>query len=136
MISPANIKYRKPHRLRFSGVASCGTSVSFGDYGLRSIGCFLITSRQIEIGRRVITRYVRRNGKVWIRVFPDKSITQRPRETRIGSGKGRVRYYATLVYPGTILFELCGITSTKVCQIARVLTSKFPVQIRVASLEK
>jgi large subunit ribosomal protein L16 len=126
MISPKRIKYRKPHRSRLSGISSCGNKVSFGDYGLQSTQAAWVTSRQIESRRRVLTRYVRRSGKLWIRVFPDKMATRRPAETRIGSGKGNPEYWLAVVRPGRILFELSGIDETMARQAVRIAASKIP----------
>jgi len=131
MLSPKSMKYRKPQRGRLSGKSNCGNLVSFGEYGFQSIDSSFITSRQIEARRRVLSRYVRRNGKLWIRVFPDKAVTARASETRIGSGKGRVRYYASAIYPGKIIFEFWGISGTRARQVTRVCGSKFPFSIQL-----
>jgi len=131
MLSPKNMKYRKPHRRRLWGNSSCGTAVSFGDYGFRSIELSWLNSRQIESRRRVLIRYVRRRGTIWIRVFPDKAMTARPIETRIGAGKGRLRYYATEIYPGTIIFEICRISEFRIIQAMRVVISKLPIRIQI-----
>lgn len=131
MLSPKRTKYRKPHRGTFKDKASCINSVSFGEYGLQSTQIAWITSRQIEARRRVLTRYVRRNGKLWIRIFPDKIITKRPPETRIGSGKGRPEYWVSVVYPGTIIFELNGISISTAKQAIKIAASKLPVKAKV-----
>jgi len=128
MLSPKRSAHRKPHRGRLNGQASSGNLVSFGDYGLQSRQSAWITSRQLESGRRVLTRYVRRTGKLWIRVFPDKAITRRPLETRIGSGKGAPEYWVSVVYVGIILFEICGIPETTARQAIRIAASKIPVK--------
>jgi large subunit ribosomal protein L16 len=125
MLRPKSIKYRKPHRGRLTGNASCGTTVVFGHYGIRSVQPSWITSRQIESGRRVLIRYVRRTGKLWIRIFPDKPITARPAETRIGSGKGTCAYWVAVVRPGIIIFEFTGITKRIGIQATKVVGSKF-----------
>jgi large subunit ribosomal protein L16 len=125
MLSPKRTKYRKPHRGNLKGKSLCGNVVSFGDYGLQSIQSAWITSRQIESGRRVLVRYIRRGGKLWIRIFPDKIITKRPRETRIGSGKGRIRYWVAVVSQGTIIFELNGISITIARQAILPIKTKF-----------
>lgn len=104
--------------------------MSFGSYGLQSIQFAWITSRQIEAGRRVLTRYVRRNGKLWIRIFPDKIITKRAPETRIGSGKGRPEYWVAVVRPGIIIFELDGIAINIARQAMRITSSKLPVKVK------
>jgi len=112
------------------GQAFCGSSVVFGDYGLQSIQAAWITARQIESSRRVLTRYVRRSGKLWIRIFPDKTITSRPEETRIGSGKGNPDYWVTVVRPGIVLFELCGISEIIARQAIRIASSKLPIKVQ------
>jgi large subunit ribosomal protein L16 len=128
MLSPKRVKYRKPYRGRLSGKALRGNLVSFGDYGLQAIQPAWITSRQIEARRRVLTRYVRRRGKLWIRVFPDKTITRRAAETRIGSGKGRPDYWVAVIKPGMIIFELRGISETLARQAIRIASSKLPTK--------
>jgi large subunit ribosomal protein L16 len=130
MLSPKRSKHRKPHRGRLDGQAIRGNLVSFGDYGIQSKQPAWITSRQIESGRRVLTRYVRRTGKLWIRIFPDKVITKRPAETRIGSGKGAPEYWVAVVYVGTILFELCGISESTARQAIKITASKIPVKVQ------
>jgi large subunit ribosomal protein L16 len=130
MLSPKRSKHRKPHRGRLDGQAIRGNLVSFGDYGIQSKQPAWITSRQIESGRRVLTRYVRRTGKLWIRIFPDKVITKRPAETRIGSGKGSPEYWVAVVYVGTILFELCGISESIARQAIKITASKIPVKVQ------
>ena len=138
MLSPKRVKYRKPYRGRLSGRASRGNLVSFGDYGLQALQPAWITSRQIEAGRRVLTRYVRRRGKLWIRIFPDKTITRRAAETRIGSGKGRPDYWVAIVKPGTIVFELRGISEMIARQSIRIASSKLPIkaQFVIKSIRK
>jgi large subunit ribosomal protein L16 len=130
MLSPKRTKYRKPHRGNLSNRNSYEGSVCFGDYGLQSIQSAWITSRQIESGRRVLVRYIRRTGKLWIRIFPDKIITKRPQETRIGSGKGRLRYWVSVVHQGTIIFELNGISRNSARQAIRTASSKLPVKAK------
>jgi large subunit ribosomal protein L16 len=129
MLGPKRIKYRKPHRGRLNGQSSCRNLVSFGEYGLQTLQPAWVTSRQIESSRRVLTRYVRRIGKLWIRIFPDKAITKRPAETRIGSGKGNLEYWVARVRPGIMLFELCGISETMARQAMRIAASKLPAKI-------
>jgi large subunit ribosomal protein L16 len=130
MLSPKNIKYRKPHRSYLRGLTSSGSLVSFGDYGIQSIQITWLTSRQVEASRRVLTRYVRRNGKLWIRIFPDKIVTRRPAETRIGSGKGSLQYWVAPIRPGKILFELSGISEIVARQATRIAASKLPSKVR------
>jgi large subunit ribosomal protein L16 len=130
MLSPKRTNYRKPHRGRLSGRSYRGNLVSFGDCGIQSIQRSWLTSRQIEASRRVLTRYSRRGGKLWIRIFPDKRIMRRPEETRIGSGKGNPEYWVALVYPGTIIFELRGVSEGIVRQATRLVGSKLPIKVQ------
>ena len=109
MLSPKRTKFRRPHRGNLKGKASRGTQIAFGEYGLQALEPCWITSRQIESGRRVLTRYVRRTGKLWIRIFPDKPITMRPAGTRMGSGKGFPEYWVAVIKPGRIHYELKGV---------------------------
>jgi large subunit ribosomal protein L16 len=128
MLSPKCVKYRKPNRGSLKGRASCGSRISFGDYGLRALQPKWITARQIESRRRVLTRYVRRTGKLWIRIFPDKYVTARPAETRIGSGKGNPEYWVTVIRPGSIIFEICGVSKPLAKTALRIAASKLPVK--------
>jgi len=128
MLSPKSRKYRKPHRGLLNRQSFRGNLVSFGDYGFQAMIPAWLTSRQIESSRRILTRYVRRNGKLWIRIFPDKAVTMRAAETRIGSGKGNVEYWVASVRPGTILFELRGISESKARQRMRISVSKLPTK--------
>jgi len=130
MLSPKRTKYRKPHRGSLKNKIQCKNFVSFGSYGLKSIQSAWITSRQIEASRRVLTRYVRRTGKLWIRIFPDKIITKRAAETRMGSGKGRPEYWVAVVNPGTIIFELDGISTTLARQAIQITSSKLPIKVK------
>ena len=132
MLVPKRTKYRKPHRGRLNGCASCRNVISFGDFGLRAMQRKWITSRQIESRRRVLTRYVRRGGKLWIRVFPDNSVTIRPAETRIGSGKGSPEYWVAVVRPGVLLFELRGLSEDLARQAIRIAASKLPIKVKFA----
>ena len=109
MLMPKRVKYRKQHRGRKTGMASRGNAVHFGDFGLQAMGPAWLDSRQIEAARRAIVRYLRRGGKLWIRVFPDHPVTKRPAETRMGGGKGAVEYWAAVVRPGLVLFEVAGV---------------------------
>jgi len=130
MLSPKRTKYRKPHRGRLSGRSYRGNLVSFGDFGIQSVQRAWLTSRQIEASRRVLTRYTRRGGKLWIRIFSDKRITRRPAETRIGSGKGSLEYWVALVYPGIMIFELRGVSRSIVRQATRLVGSKLPIKVQ------
>ena len=109
MLMPRKVKHRKQHRGRMTGNAKGGTTVTFGDYGIQALEPGWITARQIEAARRAMTRYVKRGGKVVIRIFPDKPVTQKPAETRMGSGKGNPEFWVAVVKPGRILFELSGV---------------------------
>ena len=139
MLMPKQMKYRKPHRpRRIKGVAYRGSKVSFGDYALMSLEAGWINSRQIESARRTITNFVKRGGKVWIRIFPDRPITQKPAETRMGSGKGSGEFYVAVVKPGRVLFEINGVAEDVAQEARRRAAQKLPVIckfIRRASLE-
>ena len=128
MLSPKRTKYRKHHRGRMNGKATRGNIISFGDFALQALECSWITSRQIESGRRAMTRYVRRGGKLWIRIFPDKPVTMRPAETRMGSGKGAPEYWVAVVKPGKILYELKGVPETVARAAMRIAAYKMPVK--------
>ena len=133
MLSPKRVKYRKPHKRHARGRSIRGNKVSFGEFGLQATQSGWITSKQIESRRRVITRYVRRNGKLWIRIFPDRPVTQRPAETRMGSGKGRVSYWVSVVRPGAMIFEVRGITENLRRQAIRIAASKISIKAQVVS---
>jgi large subunit ribosomal protein L16 len=109
MLQPKRTKYRKQHKGRNPGTATRGSQISFGEYGLKAVGRGRITARQIEAARRAISRYIKRDGKIWIRIFPDKPITQKPLEVRQGKGKGNVEYWVALVQPGRVLYEMAGV---------------------------
>nr|YP_009511714.1 ribosomal protein L16 [Melanthalia intermedia]AXI97591.1 ribosomal protein L16 [Melanthalia intermedia] len=130
MLSPKKTKFRKQHRGRMKGQASKGNKIAFGEYALKTLEPSWLTARQIEATRRTITRYVKRGGKLWIRVFPDKPITARAAETRMGSGKGAVEYWVAVIKPGHILFEISGVNE-KIAQEAMKLASyKLPVKTK------
>ena len=131
MLSPKSMKYRKPYHRHFKRDSCCGTEILFGDYRFQSLEVSWINSQQIESSRRTLSRYIRRVGKIWIRVFPDKVITRRPTETRMGTGKGRLKYYTTEMYPRTIIFEIYRISKIMVIQAIRVIVSKLPVKIQI-----
>jgi large subunit ribosomal protein L16 len=128
MLMPKRVKYRKIMRGRRRGVASRGNEVSFGDYGLQALEPAWISSRQIEAARRAIVRYVRRGGKLWIRVFPDHPVTKRPAETRMGGGKGAVEFWAAVVRPGLMLFEVAGLTEGEAREAMRLASHKLPIR--------
>nr|YP_010881553.1 ribosomal protein L16 [Pellia neesiana]WIA68631.1 ribosomal protein L16 [Pellia neesiana]WIA68717.1 ribosomal protein L16 [Pellia neesiana]WIA68803.1 ribosomal protein L16 [Pellia neesiana] len=128
MLSPKRTKFRKQHRGNLKGIATRGNSIHFGKFALQALEPAWITSRQIEAGRRAITRYARRGGKLWIRVFPDKPITVRPAETRMGSGKGSPEYWVAVVKPGKILYEMGGISENIARAAMRIAAHKMPIR--------
>ena len=130
MLMPRRVKYRKHHRGRMKGRASRGVELSFGDYGLQALEPCWMTSRQIEAARRAITRRVRRTGKLWIRVFPDKPVTVKPAETRMGKGKGSVDHWVAVVKPGRILFEITGVSREEAKEAMHLASYKLPIKTR------
>jgi large subunit ribosomal protein L16 len=130
MLQPKRTKFRKTHRGRRRGKANTGNSVAFGEFGLQALGPCWMTARQIEAGRRAITRYVRRGGKLWIRVFPDKPITKKPLEVRQGSGKGPVEAWVAVVKPGRIIYEIAGVREDTAREAMRLAAQKLPVPTR------
>src|ERR1044071_7752835 len=130
MLQPKRVKYRKQQRGRTRGMAQRGNTVAFGDYGLMALEATWVTSRQIEAARRAITHHVKRGGKVWIRIFPDKPITQKPAETRMGSGKGAVDHYVAVIKPGRIIFEIGGVSEEIAKEAVRLAGHKLPVKTR------
>ncbi|MBI2784176.1 MAG: 50S ribosomal protein L16 [Gammaproteobacteria bacterium] len=127
MLQPKRTKFRKQHKGRNRGLAERGSKVSFGEYGLKAIGRGRLTARQIEAARRVITRRIKRGGKVWIRVFPDKPITQKPLEVRMGKGKGNVEYWVALVQPGRMLYEMEGVPEEVAREAFTLAAAKLPM---------
>lgn len=130
MLMPKKTKYRKQQKGRLRGVATRGTEVSFGSYGLKAESSERITSRQIESARRAMTRYIKRGGKIWIRIFPDTPITKKPAEVRMGSGKGSVDHYAAKVKTGAMMFEMDGVTEDIAKEAMRLAAHKLPVRTR------
>ena len=128
MLSPKRTKYRKHHRGRLTGKASRGNKIAYGTFALQALEPGWLTSRQIEAGRRTITRYAKRGGKLWIRVFPDKPITMRPAETRMGSGKGSPEYWVAVIKPGRILYEMNGVPLALAKEAMRNASYKMPVK--------
>jgi large subunit ribosomal protein L16 len=128
MLQPKRTKFRKQQKGRNTGVATRGNKVSFGEFGLKALDYARITARQIEASRRAINRYIKRGGKVWIRLFPDKPITKKPVEVRMGKGKGNVEYWVALVQPGRVLFELEGVTPEIAREAFRLASSKLPIK--------
>ena len=131
MLIPKRTKYRKQQRGRLKGTATRGNKVSHGDYAIQSKECGWLTSKQIEATRRTITRYTKRGGKLFIKVFPDKPITARAAESRMGSGKGAVDYWVARIKPNTILFELRGIPEKMACEALRIACYKLPVKTKI-----
>lgn len=134
MLSPKRTKYRRHHRGNLKGKATRGNTIAFGEFALQALEPCWITSRQIESGRRVLTRYVRRTGKLWIRIFPDKPVTMRPAGTRMGSGKGAPEYWVAVVHPGRILYEMKGIPESMARQALRIAAYKMPLKTKFISL--
>jgi large subunit ribosomal protein L16 len=133
MLMPKRTKYRKQHRGRMKGKAGRGNSLSFGDYGLQALEPCWMTSRQIEAARRAIVRHVKRGGKLWIRVFPDKPVTQRAAETRMGKGKGAVDHWVAVVKPGRVIFEMSGVGEEAAREAMRLASHKLPIKTRFLS---
>jgi large subunit ribosomal protein L16 len=133
MLIPKRVKYRKMHRGRRQGIATRGATVAFGDYGLQAIEAAWMSNRQIEAARRAMTRHVKRGGQIWIRVFPDKSITKKPAETRMGSGKGNPEGWVAVIKPGRVLFEMGGVTPQVAKEAMKLAAAKLPMKTRVIS---
>lgn len=133
MLSPKKTKFRKYHRGRMRGKASKGNYIAFGEYAIQALEPIWLTSRQIEATRRTITRSVKRGGKLWIRVFPDKAITARAAETRMGSGKGAPEYWVAVIKPGHILFEIKGVSEKDAKQAMKLASYKLPIKTKFIS---
>lgn len=131
MLQPARTKYRKMHKGRTPGMAYRGNKLSFGEFGLMSLQPGWVTSRQIEAARIAMSRKIKRGGKIWIRIFPDKPITKKPAETRMGTGKGGVEYYVAVVKPGRILYEMDGMTEDLAKAAMKLAQAKLPVMTRI-----
>ncbi len=130
MLQPKRVKYRKAHRGKRRGKAQSGNTLAFGDYGLQALESAWISSDQIEAGRRAITRHIRRGGKVWIRIFPDKPVTKKPAETRQGGGKGAPEYWVAVVKAGRVIFELGGVGEKVAREAIRLASHKLPIKTR------
>ncbi|MCJ7824814.1 MAG: 50S ribosomal protein L16 [Anaerolineales bacterium] len=133
MLMPKRVKHRKQMRGRMKGKASRGTEVTFGDYGLQALEPGWVTARQIEATRRALVRFMRRRGKVWIRIFPDKPVTQKAAETRMGKGKGAVDHWVAVVKPGRIMFELSGLNEEAAKEAMRLATHKLSIKTKFTS---
>jgi large subunit ribosomal protein L16 len=130
MLMPRKVKHRKQHRGRLTGEAKGGTMVTFGDYGIQAMEPGWITARQIEAARIAMTRHVKRGGKVWIRVFPDKPVTKKPAETRMGSGKGNPEFWVAVVKPGRVMFELAGVSPELAREAMERAIQKLPIKAK------
>ena len=133
MLMPKKVKFRKQQRGRMKGKAWRGSELSFGDYGLKVMECGYITDRQIEASRVAMTRFIKRGGKIWVRVFPDKPITKKPQETRMGKGKGAPDQWVCVVRPGRVLFEMEGVTEKDAREAMRLAAAKLPIMTKFAT---
>ena len=132
MLMPKRVKYRRVQRGRLTGKAMRGNKISYGEFGLVAMEPSWITSNQIEAARIAMTRYIKRGGKVWIKIFPDKPITEKPAETRMGSGKGSPEYWVAVVKPGRVMFEMDGITEEQAKEAMRLAANKLPIKCKFA----
>jgi large subunit ribosomal protein L16 len=130
MLLPKRVKYRRVQRGRLKGVAHRGNKVNYGDFGLQALEPAWITSNQIEAARIAMTRYIKRGGKVWIKIFPDKPITEKPAETRMGSGKGSPEYWVAVVKPGRVMFEIAGVAEDVAREAMRLAANKLPIKCK------
>lgn len=135
MLQPKRTKFRKQHRGHRRGTANAGNDISFGEFGLQAVGRAWIDSRQIEAARRAITHAVKRGGKVWIRIFPDKPVTAKPAETRMGSGKGAPELWVAVVKPGRMLFEIAGVREDLAREALRLASHKLPLETKIVARE-
>ncbi len=135
MLLPKRVKYRRVHRGRMTGRALRGNKVTNGEYGLQALQPAWITSNQIEAARIAMTRYIKRNGKVWIKLFPDKPVTKKPLGTRMGSGKGAPEYWVAVVKPGRVMFEIAGVTEEEAREAMRLAMHKLPIKCKFVSKE-
>ena len=136
MLLPKRVKYRRVHRGRLTGTAHSGNTVTYGDFGLQALEPAWITSRQIEAARIAMTRYIKRGGKVWIKIFPDKPITEKPAETRMGSGKGSPEYWVAVGKPGRIMFEMAGVSEEVAREALRLAANKLPIKCKFVQKEE
>ncbi|BAK75207.1 ribosomal protein L16 [Pseudogulbenkiania sp. NH8B] len=127
MLQPTRLKYRKQQKGRNTGIATRGNKVSFGDFGLKAIGRGRLTARQIEAARRAMTRHIKRGGRIWIRIFPDKPISSKPAEVRMGNGKGSTEYYVAEIQPGKMLYEMDGVAEELAREAFRLAAAKLPI---------
>ncbi len=136
MLLPKRVKYRRQHRGRMKGKAIKATSLPYGEYGLQATECGWITSRQIEAARIAMTRYIKRGGQVWIKIFPHKPVTEKPAETRMGSGKGAPEYWVAVVKPGRVMFEIAGVPEEIAREAMRLAMHKLPVKCKFVTREE
>ena len=136
MLLPKRVKYRRVHRGRMTGKATRGNKVSYGDFGLQALEPAWITSNQIESARIAMTRYIKRGGQVWIKIFPDKPITEKPAETRMGSGKGSPEYWVAVVKPGRVMFEIAGVDRELAAEAMRLASNKLPIKCKFVTKEE
>ena len=135
MLLPKRVKYRRVHRGRMKGAATRGNKVTYGDFGIQALEPAWITSNQIEAARIAMTRYIKRGGQVWIKIFPDKPITEKPAETRMGSGKGSPEYWVAVVKPGRVMFEMDGISEEVAKEAMRLASHKLPIKCKFVTKE-
>ncbi len=135
MLLPKRVKYRRVQRGRLKGKATRGNTVTYGEYGLQALEPHWITSQQIEAARIAMTRYIKRGGQVWIKIFPDKPVTQKPAETRMGSGKGSPEYWVAVVKPGRVLFEIAGVPRETAMEAMRLASHKLPIKTKFVERE-
>ena len=136
MLLPKRVKYRRVHRGRLTGKATRGNTVTYGDFGLQALEPAWVTSNQIEAARIAMTRYIKRGGQVWIKIFPDKPITEKPAETRMGSGKGSPEYWVAVVKPGRVMFEIGGIAEETAREAMRLAANKLPIKCKFVKKEE
>jgi large subunit ribosomal protein L16 len=136
MLMPKKVKYRKQQRGRMTGLAWRGSTLSFGDFGLKAMVCGWITNRQIEAARIAMTRHIKRGGKVWIRVFPDKPVSKKPAETRMGKGKGAPEFWVAVIRPGKILFEMEGVSEEIAAEAMRLAAQKISLKTKMVTREQ
>ncbi len=136
MLMPRRVKHRKQHSPKRSGMAKGGTQLNFGEYGIQALGAHYVTNRQIESARIAMTRHIKRGGKVWINIYPDRPLTKKPAETRMGSGKGSTEWWVANVKPGRIMFELAGVPDDVAREALRRAIHKLPMKCRIVSREE
>ena len=136
MLMPKRVKYRKVHRGRMKGKAMRGNELAYGEYGIKALEPCWITSNQIEAARRAMTRYIRRGGNIWIKIFPDKPVTEKPAETRMGSGKGAPEYWVAVVKPGRVFFEMGGVSEEVAREAMRLASMKLPIKTKFVMKDK